>query len=210
MWLFQIPRYNPFMELDDVLTALADDPTEPVDIADLALAIAEDEYPDMIAGEYLSRLDSLAEEVAPRISLAVTLEDRVLALTEFLFDDEKFKGNRPQYYDARNSYLNDVLDRRLGIPITLSVLAICVGQVLLDQLVGQRASGVCDSTKPQPCADHIVVFDQVGWHLRDAMRQCRHAPATLVLRQAVLGWLAGCCHAVGNLFARDIRRSRAR
>jgi regulator of sirC expression with transglutaminase-like and TPR domain len=126
--LFNFPRYNPDMELDDTLAALAEDPTEPVDIAELALAIAKDEYPDMIAGEYLSRLDSLAEELTPRLSLADSLEDRVLALTEFLFDDEKFKGNRPQYYDARNSYLNDVLDRRLGIPITLSVLAIAVGQ----------------------------------------------------------------------------------
>lgn len=125
---FGIPRYNPRMDLDDTLLALAEDPTEPVDLAELALAIAADEYDDLVTGEYLSRLDTLAEEVAPRISLAVTLEDRVLALTEFLFDDEKFKGNRPQYYDPRNSYLNDVLDRRLGIPITLSVLAIAVGQ----------------------------------------------------------------------------------
>ena len=116
------------MELDDTLTAMADDPTEPVDLAELALAIAQDEYPELIEGEYLSRLDTLAEMVAPRISLADSLEDRVLALTEFLFDDEKFKGNRPNYYDARNCYLNDVLDRRLGIPITLSVLAIAVGE----------------------------------------------------------------------------------
>jgi regulator of sirC expression with transglutaminase-like and TPR domain len=116
------------MDLDETLTVFSEDPTEMVDVAELALAIAEDEYPDLIPGEYLARIDDLAERVAPRIEAADRLEDKVLCLTEFLFDDEKFKGNRPQYYDPRNSYLNDVLDRRLGIPITLSVLAIAVGE----------------------------------------------------------------------------------
>jgi regulator of sirC expression with transglutaminase-like and TPR domain len=80
------------------------------------------------AGEYLARIDEFADAIAPRIQAAETLEDKVLSLTEYLFDDEKFKGNRPQYYDPRNSYLNEVIDRRCGIPITLSVLAISVGQ----------------------------------------------------------------------------------
>jgi regulator of sirC expression with transglutaminase-like and TPR domain len=126
--LFEKPRYNRNMDLDDALTTFAVDPTEAVDVAELALAIAADEYPDLVTGEYLSRIEDLAETVAPRIAAATRLEDKVLCLTEFLFDDEKFKGNRPQYYDARNSYLNDVLDRRLGIPITMSILAIAVGE----------------------------------------------------------------------------------
>lgn len=116
------------MDLDDALALFAEDPTEVVDVAELALAISEDEYPGLVTGEYLARIEDLAERVGPRIESADTLEDKVLSLTEFLFDDEKFRGNRPQYYDPRNCYLNDVLDRRTGIPITLSVLAIAVGE----------------------------------------------------------------------------------
>ena len=56
------------------------------------------------------------------------LEQRVAELTHFLFEDEGFTGNATNYYEAENSYFNDVLDRKLGIPLTLSVLAMSVGE----------------------------------------------------------------------------------
>jgi len=71
-----------------------------------------------------------ASQASPldEFSALVAREDRVIALNEFLFSDLGFRGNADNYYDPRNSYLNEVLDRRTGIPITLSVLYIEIGK----------------------------------------------------------------------------------
>lgn len=113
------------MDLDTTLAALAADPTLSVDLAELALHLARDEYPDLDVPVYLARLDALADELRPR--LAGSLAARTAGLAQFLFEECGFAGNADDYYDPRNSYLNDVLDRRLGLPITLSVLAMAVG-----------------------------------------------------------------------------------
>jgi regulator of sirC expression with transglutaminase-like and TPR domain len=113
------------MDLDATLALLAADPFAPVDLAELALHLAADEYPGLDVPAYLARLDAYAEALAPRLS--GTLPDRVAELAYLLFDEEGFAGDGERYYDPRNSYLNDVLDRKLGIPIALSVLAIAVG-----------------------------------------------------------------------------------
>jgi regulator of sirC expression with transglutaminase-like and TPR domain len=114
------------MLLDATLAALAADPRHPVDLAELALHLAADEYPDLDVPAYLARLDALADGVRPRLA-AGSLADRTAALAHFLFEERGFAGNADDYYDPRNSYLNDVLDRKLGLPITLSVLAAAVG-----------------------------------------------------------------------------------
>jgi regulator of sirC expression with transglutaminase-like and TPR domain len=113
------------MNLDSTLAALAADPTASVDLAELALHLARDEYPTLDVAAYLARLDALADELRPR--LAGSLAARTAELAHFLFEEHDFAGNADDYYDPRNSYLNDVLDRKLGIPITLSVVAIAVG-----------------------------------------------------------------------------------
>ncbi len=113
------------MNLDATLSRLAADPFVPVDLAEFALHLAADEYPDLDVPAYLARLDAYAEALAPR--LAGSLPDRVAELAHLLFEEEGFAGNGEDYYDPRNSYLSDVLDRKLGLPITLSVLAIGVG-----------------------------------------------------------------------------------
>jgi regulator of sirC expression with transglutaminase-like and TPR domain len=113
------------MTFPDALRLLAADPDAPIDPAEVALLLAADEYPDLDIGAQLTRLDHLAAEVAPR--LAGDLAARAAALADFLFEEKGFRGNTADYYDPRNSYLNDVLDRGLGIPITLSVLAMAVG-----------------------------------------------------------------------------------
>ncbi len=114
------------MDVDAELLALAADPLHPVDLAELALHLARDEYPDLDVPAYLARLDALADAVAPR--LTGSLAERVATLAAFLFEEEGFRGNADDYYDARNSYLNDVLDRRAGLPITLSLVAAAVGE----------------------------------------------------------------------------------
>jgi regulator of sirC expression with transglutaminase-like and TPR domain len=113
------------MDLDATLDRLAADPFAPADLAALALHLAADEYRGLNVESYLARLDRYADELATR--LAGSLPDRVAELTHLLFEQEGFAGNVADYYDPRNSYLSDVLDRKLGLPITLSVLAIGVG-----------------------------------------------------------------------------------
>ena len=112
--------------IDSLLEQLAVDPAADVDVAAVALLLAADEYPALDTESYLDRLDALADRVRP--ALVGSLEGRVGALSRFLFGEGGFAGNADDYYDPRNSYLNDVLDRKLGLPITLSVVAMAVGR----------------------------------------------------------------------------------
>jgi regulator of sirC expression with transglutaminase-like and TPR domain len=113
------------MELDTALALLAREPSAPLDLAELALHLARDEYPTLDVAGYLSELDAMAHEARRR--LRGSLEARVAGLCRYLFHDLGFRGNQANYYDARNSYLNEVVDRRTGIPITLSAVAMAVG-----------------------------------------------------------------------------------
>jgi len=112
--------------LELLLERLAQDPAADVDLAHVALLLAADEYPDLDVDSYLARLDDLADRAGPH--LAGTLTQVAAGLAHFLFEEEGFAGNTADYYDPQNSYLNDVLDRKLGIPITLSVLAMAIGR----------------------------------------------------------------------------------
>ncbi|HZT81560.1 MAG TPA: transglutaminase-like domain-containing protein [Gemmataceae bacterium] len=113
------------MDLDTALPLLAREPAAPLDLAELALCLARDEYPALDVEAYLGELAGMAHEA--RRYLRGRLEDRARGLCRYLFHDLGFRGNTRDYYDARNSYLNDVLDRRTGIPLTLSVVAMVVG-----------------------------------------------------------------------------------
>ncbi|HXG12993.1 MAG TPA: transglutaminase-like domain-containing protein [Gemmataceae bacterium] len=113
------------MNLDETLSLLARDSSAPVDLAAVALHLARDEYPDLDVEAYLSELAAMAHEA--RSYLRGDLRARVAGLCRYLFHEMGFRGNTQSYYDPRNSYLNQVLDRRTGIPITLSVVAMTVG-----------------------------------------------------------------------------------
>ena len=93
-----------------------------IDLAGAALAIARTEYPSLDAPYYVGRLEALAERVRRRMRSNPTARETIALLNRVLFDEEGLRGNLDDYYDPRNSFLNDVLDRKLGIPITLSVI----------------------------------------------------------------------------------------
>lgn len=114
------------MKLSSALAALAADPHTPTDLARVALLIARDAYTDMRPRAYLRRIERLADQLRPR--LHGSLAARTAELTTFLFEECGFAGNTENYYDPRNSYLNKVLDRQVGLPIALSVLAVAVGE----------------------------------------------------------------------------------
>lgn len=94
-------------------------------------------YTNLDVEYYLRRIEALTDAVRPEVNCWQSLEDRVDALSDFLFYKMDFRGNREDYYDPRNSYLNDVLDRQLGVPISLAVIWITIAQRL-----GLRAYGI--------------------------------------------------------------------
>src|SRR5438309_2970808 len=104
--------------------ALAGRRSDEIPLAEAALLIAAEEYPDLDVGVYLARIDALADEVREEVDNAEDARTAGTALTAFLYEREAFRGNPDDYYDPRNSFLNEVLDRRRGIPITLSILYI--------------------------------------------------------------------------------------
>ena len=99
-----------------------------IELASACLQIAEDAYPGLDVGGYVGEIERFAKRLRSRLAQDAVAEDRVIALNEFLFDDLGFSGNTDNYYDPRNSYLNEVLDRRTGIPITLAVLYMEIGR----------------------------------------------------------------------------------
>ena len=107
--------------------ALVSKPDEALDIARIALALAMDAYPDLDAGVYLAWLDATAEAISDAADLAMPLPERLAMLDRQLFEVEGFRGNEDDYLDPRNSFLNEVIERRTGIPITLSVVYLEVG-----------------------------------------------------------------------------------
>lgn len=102
----------------------------PVDLARIALEIAADAYPSLDIEAYLARIAALAERVRPRCRRGASTRDILGQINWVLFVEEELRGNEDEYHDPRNSYLNEVLDRRLGIPISLSVLYRAVAEPL--------------------------------------------------------------------------------
>src|SRR5438477_1938848 len=101
---------------------------EPIDLARAALAIAREEYPQLDEARYLRALDEFSHQVMRGLPAGALPERRVGRLNAVLFHELGFAGNQGDYYDPRNSFLNEVIDRRSGIPITLSLLYMEVGR----------------------------------------------------------------------------------
>lgn len=110
-------------------------PDGEIGLARAALLIAAAEQPGLLVDRHLARLDDLADTALSARRAADPLA-RLHRLREYLFEELGFAGNRSDYFDARNSYLNEVIDRRLGIPITLSLVFIEVGRRLGLQMEG--------------------------------------------------------------------------
>jgi regulator of sirC expression with transglutaminase-like and TPR domain len=103
-----------------------------IDVAQGCLMIAQDAYPALEVEPYLGEIERMALALRGRIGQAQgaadSPEERIAALNQFLFEDLGYRGNTDEYYDPRNSYLNEVMDRRTGIPITLAVLYMALGR----------------------------------------------------------------------------------
>ena len=103
-------------------------PEEQIDLSRAALAIAMQEYPDLNIEDCLSQFDGLGQTVERRLGEERNPYRTIAALNTVLFKEIGFEGNRAEYYDPKNSFLNDVIARKRGIPITLSVVYIEVAR----------------------------------------------------------------------------------
>ena len=116
------------ISLDQQLSKLMRTPDSSFNIAECALVVAQHEYPSLDIPGYLQRLDQIAERLRLRVPVDAGKPHVISMLNHYLFRELGYAGNRDNFYDPRNSFLNDVIDRRIGIPITLSILYMEIGR----------------------------------------------------------------------------------
>lgn len=116
-------------------------PDEDIPLLQGCLLIALDEYPDLDINSYRAELDRHVAELAPRVSSQEADRGKLAELNRYLFQEQGFSGNQDDYYDPRNSYINDVFDRRLGIPLSLGIIQIEVARRLGIELEGVSFPG---------------------------------------------------------------------
>jgi len=150
-------------------------PDAEIDLAEAALWVAAEEYPGLDVARWLERLAGLAEAARVQLLGARSTSERIARLNAYLYEQQGFGGNRDDYYDPRNSFLNDVLERRTGIPITLAIVYLSVAQ-----RAGVPALGVgfpghflvrCDEPEEilvDPFAGAVVSRDECAEWLRTA------------------------------------------
>lgn len=111
-----LPDWNQLAALNDAELPLLE----------TALLIARDEYPELETGDYLAMVDGYGRRLGASLSDGLDIPSKLTAINHFLYKELGFSGNASHYEDPRNSYLNQVFDRRLGIPISLAVVHIAV------------------------------------------------------------------------------------
>lgn len=132
------------MMIDDFNAAFRreiDRPDGDLNLFHATLLMATDEYPDLDVRHYLTQLDVWAGVVRARVASHADVAARLRHLNQFLFQELGFSGNSQDFYDPRNSYMNEVLERRRGIPITLSVIYMELGRRLALDLAGVSFPG---------------------------------------------------------------------
>lgn len=130
---------------------------EDIPLFTAALLIAKDEYPQLAAANYEAQLQRFTADIRSALTQSESAAAQLRCLNRFLFDELGFSGDEQDYYDPRNSYLNDVLDRRLGNPISLAVVQIEMARRLGVPLEGVSFPG--HFLVRLPLDEGIVVLD---------------------------------------------------
>lgn len=142
-----LPDWNTLAQADDAHLPLLG----------TALLIARDEYPDLEYRRYIAQIDDYAKRLRPSFEKGLDLPSQLTAINRFLFEECGFSGNHHDYDDPRNSYLNDVMERKLGIPISLAVV-----QIELTRRMGLPLDGISfpgHFLVRLPVDDGILVLD---------------------------------------------------
>lgn len=141
------------MDARERFIALMTREPQAIPLDEAALLVAAEEYPDLDIAAYRARLDTMARSLEARVAPELEPRRLVMLLSDHLFSHLCFRGNVEEYYDPRNSFLNEVIDRREGIPITLSIIYIAVGTRLGLPLAGVSFPGhfvVAYRASPEP------------------------------------------------------------
>ena len=170
---------------------LIDRPDEQIDLAEAALLIAKNANQKLDVGRYLARIDQLADALFARLPSPSSDAESILALNRFLFEEQGFGPNLEDYYDLRNSFLNEVLERRVGIPISLSVVYMEVGRRIGLELRGVSFPG--HFLVKCKLSEGTVILDPYGrgisLNLHDLQQRLRGARGGEVSRAIVAGML---------------------
>jgi regulator of sirC expression with transglutaminase-like and TPR domain len=116
-------------------------PDEAINLEKAALYIALEEYPDLNVDAYIDALDQTAAAVKERLPAEFYPLKILKTIQQYLYDDLGYSGNRAEYYDPRNSFLNEVIDRRIGIPITLSIIYLAIARRIDFPMIGINMPG---------------------------------------------------------------------
>ncbi len=127
--------------ISERLLRIVSGPDVEISLAETSLLIAVLGNPDLSVPAYLSRLDQLADVLKSRVTDQDGVADRLSVLNQLMFNELGFRPNAENYYDPRNSYLSEVLDRRVGIPITLSLVYMELGRRINLPLQGVNFPG---------------------------------------------------------------------
>lgn len=142
---FSQPRQQFYQEINQ--------PDDQIDLAKAALYIAQEHQEDFNLDEYIHTLDAMASEILARLREPRYPLQVIKTINHYIYEDLGFQGNRTQYYDPKNSFLNQVMDRRRGIPITLSLVYLEIAKRIGFPMVGIGMPG------------HFIIkpeFDQGG------------------------------------------------
>lgn len=135
-------------------------PEAAIDLAEATLLVAKEEYPDLDLAAYLGRFDDMGADVRRLVGRIQDPHRLIAELSEYLFRRLGFRGNADNYYDPKNSFLNEVLDRRIGIPITLSAVYLEVARRIGLRLHGVGMPGHFLVKYVGPCEE--IVIDPFG------------------------------------------------
>lgn len=141
---------------------------EEIDLAHAVLLLAKQRYPDLAIEPYLAQIDAIAAAVRRHLGEDADPRRIVAELNRQLFEVEGFRGNERDYYDPRNSYLNEVLDRKLGIPITLSLVYMEVARCVPLPALGVGLPGHFVVKVPTPEGDILLDPFSGGKELSEA------------------------------------------
>ena len=196
-------------DLDEQFHRLVSQPDAAIDLAEGALLIARTAYPELDVPVQLARLEQLGATLAGRLDPGLAAPERVVTLNRYLFDELGFRPNVDDYYDPRNSFLNDVLERRLGIPITLSVVYMAIGRRVGLPLQGVSFPG--HFLVRCPLEQGLLVLDPflggMSLTLKDLQQRLREARGSEVPPGAIAGQLAPARHR--DILARMLRNLKS-
>ena len=125
------------LKVSEYFTRIVSGLDENINLAEANLRIALLSDPELDLAPYLGKLEDMALELAATLETSLSLETRIVALNRYLFEKIGLKGNWRNFNDPRNSFVNQVLDRKLGIPISLALIYVEIGK-----RIGLRVHGV--------------------------------------------------------------------